>query len=230
MTGMRPDDPMRRSGAVWCDQHGRWECSKSAKRTKVRCHQPAIRGTAACRQHVGTSTELAKSKGQANLLAWSLVANASEPNMDPASVVMQAIRVTYHRLELLGAMLQAQLERQKTIGLVGPTYAAGRAGERVQTGEQLRALTRLEADERQLLVRFAKTAHDMGISERQLELEQAQAAQVVTAVGAGLEALSLDGEQRDRFLAAFLGALGRPAPGSPALPPVVGEVTDGGAA
>ena len=229
MTVMRPDDPMRHSGAVWCQLHGRWECSKNSKRSQERCHQPAILGTATCRTHAGEKTELVKSRGQANLLAWSLLSSEHETagQLDPADVVLRSLRVAVMRADFYAARLQelAAGDDHGPDALVGPTFAAGRDGQRVETGEQRRALTRLEAEERDRAVRFAKTAHDMGIDTRRLELEQAQASVVVTAVGLGLDAIpDLEPVQRDRFLEAFLAGIGRPVSLDDEPTVVAGEV------
>lgn len=240
MTGrsMHPDDPMHRSGAVWCDQHDQWECAKNSKRSGVRCHAPAIRGTATCRMHPGKSTALAKAQGEANLLAWSTQAAAEEKPMDLGRVVMDQLRVAVLRADLYGELLRLQVVAGERVdeetgelvddadagldssGLVAPTYTIGREGQRYQTGEQVRGLAKLEAEWRDRAVRFAKTAHDMGIDERAIELEQAKAEQVVAAVRVGLEAIELDGAARERFIGAFVGALRRTDQ------PVAGEVVD----
>lgn len=224
---MNPDDPMNRSGAVWCDEHVKWECSKTSKRTQVRCHKPALKGRAACNNHVGEALEVAKSKGAANMLVWSLMDSAHEDaaRLDPAEVVVRSMTVSVMRADFLAARVRALVEGlDGNEALVGPTFAAGRDGMRVETGEQVRALTKLEAEERDRAVRFAKTAHDMGIDERRLELETAQASIVVAAVAAGMDALELTGEQRDVFLRAFLPGIGRPGDLDAADVTVVGEV------
>lgn len=216
MTGpMTPGDPMSRSGARWCKKHNRWECASAKEH-----HATALRGLAYCRHCAGQSTAVAKARGEANLLAWSLLSDEHESvgALDPADVVLRSLRVAVMRADFYAARLQELAEAETAEGveagpdaLVGPTYAAGRDGQKVETGEQRRALTRLEAEERDRAVRFAKTAHDMGIDTRRLELEQAQASVVVTAVGLGLDAIpDLTAVQRDRFLEAFLAGIGRP--------------------
>jgi hypothetical protein len=200
-------DPMARSGAIWCETHRRWECASAKKH-----HATAIRGMALCKNCAGTSTEVAKAKGQANLLTWSLLADDDPgPLMDPAGLVLRALRLAVMQFELISARLRLQVEEDDATGLIGPTYAAGRDGARVETGEDARALVKLKDAALDRVVRYAKTAHDMGIDARRLELEQAQASIVVTAVGLGLDALALGAEARDVFLRTFLGAIGRPA-------------------
>lgn len=198
---------MTRSGARWCEDHGRWECSAK----KPDHHAAAIKGMAMCRHHAGKSLDLAKTQGEANLLAWSAAAAVDAKPLDPGSAVMDQLRVAVLRADIYGELLRLQVAGEDGAGLIGATYAAGRDGARVETGEQVRALARLEAEWRDRVVRFAKAAHDMGIAERHIELQQAQAAIVVAAARAGLDALGSEllPASRDAFLRAFLGALGR---------------------
>lgn len=201
---------MRLSGARWCEEHERWECSKQRSKQRGVCHGSAVRGLALCRMHVGRSSDLAKTQGEANLLAWSTHSAKDAAALDPGQVVMDQLRVAVIRADIYGELLRVQIADEEVAGLVGPTYAAGRDGARVETGEQVRALAKLEAEWRDRAVRFAKTAHDMGIAERVIELHQGQAQLVVSAFMAGLGAIGglLPGD-RDAALRAFLSGLGR---------------------
>lgn len=182
-----PDDLMSRSGARWCEQHERWECSAR----KADHHAAAIRGMAHCRHHVGRSTAMAKALGEANLLAWSTQAEgvAEAPMPDPGLVVLQQLRVASLRADLFGLMLRWQLEVDEEQGLVGDTFAAGAEGQRVRTGEQVRGLVKLEAEWRDRTVRYAKTAHDMGIAEREVRVAERTGQQLAGAVRAILESI-----------------------------------------
>lgn len=202
-------DLMERSGAVWCEDHERWECSKVSKRSKSRCHASAIRGMATCKTHAGRSVAVAKAIGEANLAAWSTQAAAADlPALDPGTVVLEQLRRSVMRADLLGEMLRWQLEVEDESGLVGLTYTAGRDGVRVETGERARGLAQLEAAERDRVVRFAKTAHDMGIAERHVELEQERASLVTAAFRAALGVLGLLPADRDLAVRTFLSSLG----------------------
>lgn len=209
---MNPADPMSQAGARWCTEHSRWECAANLGRAH---HGVAIRGMPYCRHHVGKTTALAKAQGEANLLAWSTAAAAEERPLDVGQVVMDQLRVAVLRADLYGELLRIQVEAAagsedlEVDGLVAPTYTIGREGQRYQTGEQVRGLAKLEAEWRDRAVRFAKTAHDMGIDERQVELEQAKATQVVSAVGVMLDAMDLTAEQRQVGVRTLLAALGR---------------------
>jgi hypothetical protein len=171
---------------------------------------------------------MTKALGEANLLAWSTEAARAEgaaslPALDPGTVVLDQLRVAVLRADVYGELLRWQLELDDldgvggaggggrvAAGLVGTTYAASRDGARVETGEQVRALARMEAEWRDRVVRFAKTAHDMGIADAQIELQQAQAELVVSAFLAALAAIpGLLPVARQEALTAFLAGLGR---------------------
>lgn len=202
---MSQDDPMRHSGARWCEDHSRWECAAK----KPDHHASAIRGMAMCRHHAGKALDLARTQGEANLLAWSAAAGVDAKPLDPGAVVMDQLRVAALRADIYGELLRLQVAGEDDAGLVGPTYAAGRDGARVETGEQVRALARLEAEWRDRVVRFAKAAHEMGIAERHIELEQAKAAMVVAAFRAAMEAggAEVTPVLRDLMTRAFLAVL-----------------------
>lgn len=214
--GMEPVDLMERSGAVRCDDHGRWECTAKSSRSQERCHAPAIRGMSKCRIHCGRSAVVAKALGEANLAAWSTQAAAGMEltALDPGRVVLEQLRLSVMRADLYGQMLRWQMDSmpdgEELDGLIGKTHAVSRESQRVETGERVRGLAQLEAQERDRVVRFAKTAHDMGIAEAQVQLEQ-EKAQIVTAafLGALGDVSSLLPADRDVLLRGFLSRLGR---------------------
>lgn len=207
-------------GSIWCATHDRWECSRKSKRSQQRCHKPAIRGRDACDNHIGERRSVAKAKGEANVLAYELAWDVTGEIslVGSADVMLRLLHMSWVRVHLLAARLRVLVEGSEgDEGFVSP-----RDG-----GEQIRALTRLEAEERDRCARFAKLCHDMRIDERQIELQESQATQITTAVRLGMDAVELTTSQRDAFLRSFLGALGRgpdmPAPAAAAAV-VAGEV------
>jgi len=203
---MTADDPMTRSGARWCEEHGRWECSAR----KEDHHATAIRGTRLCKNCSGRPLAAAKAIGEANLLAWStLRAGDDAPAVDPGRAVMDQLRLAVYRADLLGELVRLQMEEDPIGGVVGKTRAAGRDGGLVESGEQVRPLVKLEMEIRTKVVQFAKTAHDMGIAERHIELEQSRAELVISAFLATLKVLGLVPADRDLAVRTFLDGLGR---------------------
>lgn len=214
---MRDDDPMRRSGAVWCTEHDRWECSHQSRRSQSRCHGNAVRGLDCCRMHAGRRLDLARTQGEANLLAWSAEAASESTPLNPGRVVMDQLRVAVLRADVYGELLRLQVADEEIDGLVGPTFAVGRDGQKVETGERVRGLAALEAEWRDRVVRFAKAAHDMGIAEAVVELEKQRAELVTGAFLAAIDVLGLLPVDRSRVVEVFLDRLGSGEP-------VAGEV------
>jgi len=83
-------------------------------------------------------------------------------------------------------------------GLIGHTFGSTRAGEIFATGEALRGLVQLEGQERDRVVRFAKTAHDMGIAERETRLAEQLGGLVALVVPRLLDRLGLPPADRVR--------------------------------
>jgi len=83
-----------------------------------------------------------------------------------------------------------------TNGLIGYRYGmGGKEGILYQQSEEVRALVRLEAEERDRVVKYAKVAHDMGISERITSLAERWGDVVAGRVVNLLDALQLTPEQ-----------------------------------
>lgn len=204
MTVMTHEDLMSRSGATWCDEHSRWECAANTSRPH---HATAMRGQAYCRLHVGMTTELAKRQGEVNLAAWRAQGQESTGPVDLGATVLEQLRLAVMRADLYGELLRLQYDDEGYGGLVGATHAAGRDGARVETGETVRALAKLEGEWRDRVVRFAKTAHEMGIDERHIEIEQARAQIVISAISGAVE--DLDADVRGRVISRFLERIGR---------------------
>jgi hypothetical protein len=216
---------MKLSGAVWCEQHGgRWECSKKSKRRPGdRCHASAIRGTNACRTHGGQSTDVLKAKGAA-LDAWRAV--PGRPGVSPSEAVMAMLHMSWARVHLYASLLERQVSEAQSLeggglglgdgadpelgpgaGLIGHTRSGVKDIGIFATGEAARGLTLLEEKERDRTVRFAKTAHDMGIADREIKLAEQQGALMAGAINRILDALELSPSQRARVPSVVPGVL-----------------------
>ncbi|MEU9887939.1 hypothetical protein [Sphaerisporangium sp. NPDC051011] len=201
-TPMGRDDLMRQAGAVWCDTHARWECSKNSKRRASRCHAFAIRGTKACVNHSGVPVEVAKAKGEAAMSAWR--AAPGQMTVAPAEAVMAMLQMSVLRAELYASLLERQFTKAQEDedsggfgdpelgdgrGLVGHTRGAAKDVGVYVSGEAARALTLLEGQERDRVVRYAKAAHDMGIADRQVKLAEQQGAMLAEVIRRTADAL-----------------------------------------
>jgi hypothetical protein len=198
---LNKDDLMKQVGAVWCDEHGRWECSKKSKRRPGdRCHASPIRGTAVCRTHGGQRTDVLKARGEA-LSAWRAVPGRQD--VSPAEAVMAMLQMSWARVHVYAGLLEAQLDEADPSrgvgygeGLIGHTFSASPSVGVYESGEAVRGLAKLEAEERDRCVRYAKTAHDMGIADREIRLAEAQGQMLAGVISRILDALDLTAAQR----------------------------------
>lgn len=202
-----PDAPhIKAGGARWCEEHGRGECVRNRSRGRGVCHGTAIKGTNACKQHSGVSTSVAKFRGQANLQAWQ--AQAEGVNIDYRMAVLGVLQMTWVRMGMYAELLRQQVVTEgdtaegleqtdpKSSGLIGHKYgAAGKDGHIYAQNEEIRALVVLEAGERDRVVKYAKTAHDMGISDRLTALAERWGDIVATKMTLILDDLNLTPEQ-----------------------------------
>lgn len=199
-------------GARWCDEpdHKRLECTKNRSRGRGPCHGPAVRGTDACKIHGGHTAKVLQAKGQARINAWSAIGQAPDSGaIDSSAAVLGMLQQSWMRAHLYGALLQAQVERdgtdevaleggeaEKANGLIGYRFgAAGKDGNIYAVSEEARALVGLEAAERDRVVKYAKVAHDMGISERMTSLAERWGDVVVSRIMLIIAGLNLTPDQ-----------------------------------
>lgn len=168
---MPPVESMRRNpfGAVFCDEHGRWEPTHLTKH-RERCHQPAIEGTDQCRMHPGQKLDAVKAKGQAAVARQRFRDVDPSEYLDPSDVLLWT--VTLARVDL--ADYRAELREVAAKGDV-PT-------------EQLDRLSRLQID----AARMAKMAIDAGIEERRIRAAEALGDRLIQLVRGLLSAMGHD--------------------------------------
>lgn len=192
--------------ARWCEEHRTLECTKNRTKGRGPCHKRAIRGTNACDMHGGFSRPVAKARGEARITAFGL--NGTPTKLDTGMTVLAVLQMSYLRLGMYAEMLRQQVaaeggqsgdaaeDQPQTSGLIGFRYgAAGKDGTIYAQSEEVRALVMLEAAERDRVVKFAKTAHDMGISDRITSLAERWGDVVAGRVVLLLDALDLTPEQ-----------------------------------
>ena len=158
--------------------------------------------------HGGQSGEVLKAKGAA-ITAWSAL--AGEPTVSSTDAVLGMLQVSWLRAHMLGDLLRQQVGDAQGdgdggwrgdpdigagAGFIGHTHGAVKDIGVYVTGEAVRGLASLEAAERDRVVKFAKTAHDMGIAEEQVRILDTYAAQVTGLINRILDGLGLTPEQR----------------------------------
>lgn len=223
----KPGGPTNRENnpghAKWCEEHHRLECVKNKSRDRGLCHAVAIRGTDTCRLHSGARLEVAKIKGEARITAWSAMGKpAGGKSIDAGMAVLGMLHQSWLRAAAYGEMLRQQVTElgeaagvepdpsKTTHGLIGWRYgAAGKEGNIFAVGEEIRGLVSLEAAERDRVVRFAKVAHDMGISSRLTSLAERWSDVVITRIMRVMEGLELTPEQEAKVAGLIGEHLGR---------------------
>lgn len=192
--------------ARWCEDHNRLECTKNRSKNQGggQCHGPAVRGVNSCKTHGGHRLDVLKAKGEARITAWSAIGKAGSDRTEPGLAVLGMLQMTWLRAAAYAELLRQQAEKDDspdldgpgTKGLIGYRYgAAGKEGMIYAVSEEVRALVALEAAERDRVVRYAKTAHEMGISERLTNLAERWGDVVATRITLILAGLDLTPEQ-----------------------------------
>lgn len=205
--------PPNPGNARWCADHNRYECTGNRNRGRGQCHGPAIRGIDKCRTHSGKKPQVAIAQGQAAITAWNATGNA---NIDYRMAVLGVLQMTWLRLGAYAELLRQQVAAEgaviehdsldpdpsqdvkpQTSGLIGYRFgAAGKEGRIYAQSEEIRALVALESAERDRVVKFAKTAHDMGISDRLTSLAERWGDVVASRISRMLGDLNLTPEQQ----------------------------------
>ena len=98
---------------------------------------------------------------EAMVTAWS--AGVSDP-LSPRAATLLMLHVSWQRWQYYAALLKEEIDKRGAAGLVGLKRSASAVtGGLYPTSEEIRALTRLEAQERDRCSRLAREAHDMGL-------------------------------------------------------------------
>lgn len=205
----------RNPGAArWCKTHARLECTKNRTKGRGPCHKQAVRGTNACDMHSGYSRPVLKAQGEARITAFN--PHGEPTKLDAGMTVLAVLQMSYLRLGMYADLLRQQVATEgetaaegDTSGLIGHRYGmGGKDGILYRQSEEVRALVMLEAAERDRVVKYAKVAHDMGISERITSLAERWGDVVAGRVVLLLDALDLSPEQAVRVPALLTQHLG----------------------
>lgn len=94
-------------------------------------------------------------------------------------------------------------------GLLAPQYELDMFGNRIKVGEQIRALTKLEAEERDRLAGWCQKAIAAGLEERRVRMAEQQGAQLAAVIRAFCGELGLTAAQREMIPAALRLAVGQ---------------------
>lgn len=124
-----------------------------------------------------------------------------DPNIRPiqfAEAYAELTAVALARAEFLGELLAQAYEREGIGGLIGHTWDADRHGVLYAKSEELRALIRAEADERDRAARLIKDGVRLGLQAQQVDVMRSYGQTVVTALRMMCSELHIEWEDTTR--------------------------------
>lgn len=158
----------------WCPEHNRAECTRLAHGGRT-CHGSAVRGSPACRMHLGATVEQTR---RAQLTAWA--AQPGDHGISPRDAVSAQLALAWRRAQFLGEELGRQVQA---------------------AGDSDPALAGLEGTERDRVVKYAQIAHQMGVADHWAATARQVGGKISAALDVALSALGW--ELRDEVLAKF---------------------------
>lgn len=172
------------------------KCSHNSKRTGGPCKAQALRGTSppACYTHGGK----AKDAVQADVAVREEVARwrLGDMTVEPGELLLRLVTQSAIRADMYADELErvvAEHGGNLRKALTGNTYTVTAEGDPVKTGEYIKAMTVLEAAERDRAGGLAAKAVAAGLAERQVRLAERQAELAAEFVQAVLRDLGLAG-------------------------------------
>lgn len=162
-----------------------------------------IKGLKHCKTHVGKRTDLAIAEGQV-ILEFSDPAKygLGDTQVDPGEVLLRLVSQAWWRVERYAAEIARIVGEHDSLmsALTGNTYAVTEDGGTVKTGEYIRAMTVLEANERDRAFNYAVKAVAAGLAERQVAVLEQQVKLLERALVAAVEEAGLGQAVAERLL------------------------------
>lgn len=167
------------------------QCGKKT-RAGTPCKNNPILGATVCKKHGGGAPKVrAKAAVRAEVMAWGL----GDAHQDPGEVLLRLVTQSAVRVERYARELETHVGESDTLraALVAQAY-----GEFGPTGEYIRGLAVLEAQERDRCASFAAKAVAAGLAKRTVELAERQGQLIAELLRAVLldPEMGLSDEQR----------------------------------
>lgn len=184
--------PPRPVGAKGCAAHSKLSGGKL-------CGAPAVAGTDLCSSHAGVSRRKHRAMGavKVEVLNWGL----GDVCADPGEVLLRLVTQSAARAERYAAVVEQIVSAHDgdfEKALTASTYTVDENGKPTKTGEYIRAMTRLEAEERDRCAGFATKAVAAGLAERQVRIAERQGQMLAQVIRAILDDLGLSAEQEQQ--------------------------------
>jgi hypothetical protein len=150
--------------------------SKCKGKTRGRpCEAWPVKGALVCIAHGGGAPQVqAKARVRVELMSWGLDAQTVDPGETLLRLVSQsAARAERYARELFDKLADDE-DGALRKALVADVWIVDLEGEAHKAGEYVRALAKLEADERDRCANFCRIAIAAGLAERQVRLAERQ--------------------------------------------------------
>jgi hypothetical protein len=147
------------------------------KGTDHRCKAWPIRGGVVCIAHGGAAPQVrAKAAVRDEVMHWGL----GDAHTDPGETLLRLVSQSAARVQALSAELHGMVDGDDSgslrKALVADIWIPSETGEKYKAGEYVRALAKLEAEERDRCATFCAKAIAAGLAERQVRLAERQGA------------------------------------------------------
>lgn len=156
-----------------------------SKQDGLPCGAQVIPGTKGCRWHAGKRPDAARAQGAVvkEIREWGLGDSTVDPGETLLRLVTQsAWRAGKYAGEIEHMVAEAGGDLRKA--LTADQYTVGEDGSAVKVGEYIRAMVKLESEERDRCGHFAKLAVAAGLAERQVRLAEQQGAMLAAVIRA----------------------------------------------
>lgn len=181
------DDPFK------CGHYG------NRKHNGELCGANVTKGTRSCFRHAGVRKELHRSRGEMmtvinDLRDWGF----RDDTVSPAKVMLNLVTQSAWRVERYAQEVARIVSEAGTLteALTANSYTVTEAGEKIKTGEYIRAMVQLENNERDRCMHYCKTALQAGLEERLVRLAEEEGRALASVIKAILGDLNLSDEQK----------------------------------
>lgn len=156
-----------------------------SQRTGGPCRGSVVRGTKRCKNHAGVALPVAKARGDVviELREWGL----GDTTIDPGETLLRLVTQAAWRAGKYAGQIQEMVDDaggDLRKALTADQYVTTEDGATVKTGEYIRAMVKLESEERDRCGHFAKLAVAAGLAERQVRLAEQQGAMLAAVIRA----------------------------------------------
>lgn len=149
------------------------------------CGNWPIRGATVCGSHGGHAPQVKKKAlVRTEVMAWGL----NDETVDPGLTLLHLVAQSRRRATRYALLLEADFADKQVAALVGSAYDEGGH----KSGDYMKGLAVLEAQERDRCARFSHLAHSAGIAADQLRIAETFGAQIIDVLRSALTKLGHD--------------------------------------